>query len=67
LFDGEHIFEIEPTKAGSVRFVQRERFSGILVPLLWRSLDKSTRKGFNEMNAGIKRKAEEDWGTINGG
>jgi hypothetical protein len=58
LFDGEHIFEIEPVKGSSVRLVQRERFSGILVPLLWGSLEKNTRQGFNEMNAAIKKKAE---------
>ena len=58
LFDGEHIFEIETVKKDEVRFMQRERFSGILVPLLWRSLDKNTRQGFNEMNAAIKKKAE---------
>jgi len=58
LFDGEHIFEIEAVKKDDVRFVQRECFSGMLVPLLWRSLDKNTRQGFNEMNAAIKKKAE---------
>lgn len=45
LFDGEHIFEIEAVKKDGVRFVQRECFSGILVPLLWRSLDKNTWQG----------------------
>ncbi len=33
LFDGEHIFTIEPLDAGRVRFVQREIFTGLLVPL----------------------------------
>lgn len=60
LFDGEHIFEISPISENCVRFVQRERFSGILLRLLWHSLDTSTRQGFNEMNAAIKEKAEKE-------
>ena len=33
LFDGEHIFTIEPLGEGRVRFTQREVFTGLLVPL----------------------------------
>ncbi len=58
LFDGEHIFTIEPLEAGSVRFVQREVFTGLLVPLFARSLDKDTRRGFEEMNQALKLRAE---------
>ena len=58
LFDGEHIFIIDPLSETSVRFVQREEFGGLLVPLFWRSLDKDTRRGFSEMNAALKRRAE---------
>lgn len=58
LFDGEHIFTIAPVSETSVRFAQREKFSGLLVPLFWRSLDKDTRRGFNEMNAALKQRAE---------
>lgn len=61
LFDGEHIFELEPRGENKVCFVQRERFSGILVPLLWKSLDRNTRQGFKEMNAALKEKAEEEY------
>lgn len=60
LFDGEHIFEIEPRGEANVRFVQRERFSGLLVPLLWRYLERSTRQGFQEMNAALKERAEKE-------
>src|SRR5918911_4648575 len=31
LFDGEHRFELEPVAEGRTRFVQSERFSGVLV------------------------------------
>lgn len=59
LFDGEHIFTIEPLEAGRVRFVQREIFTGILVPLFMRWLSKDTRRGFEEMNLTLKSRAEQ--------
>lgn len=58
LFDGEHIFELHPNGAGGTRFVQREKFGGWLVPLLWPLLEDSTRRGFEAMNAALKREAE---------
>ncbi|VVB88316.1 Polyketide cyclase / dehydrase and lipid transport [uncultured archaeon] len=58
LFDGEHIFTIEPLEAGHVRFVQREIFTGILVSLFSRWLSKDTRRGFEEMNQALKSRAE---------
>jgi hypothetical protein len=58
LFDGEHIFQIEPLGDVLVRFRQREIFSGVLVPLLKSSLETDTRRGFNEMNQKLKELAE---------
>jgi hypothetical protein len=58
LFDGEHIFQIEPLGDGHVRFHQREIFSGILVPLLKKFLDSDTRRGFDAMNRRLKELAE---------
>jgi hypothetical protein len=58
LFDGEHSFLIEPQGDGHVRFVQRERFGGLLLPLLWKMLDGDTRRGFEEMNLALKGRAE---------
>ena len=58
LFDGEHVFTIEPVGSGRVRFVQRELFSGLLVPLFARGLDTDTRRGFEEMNQALKARAE---------
>lgn len=55
LFDGEHIFEIEPIDANCVRFVQREQFNGILVPFF--NFD-STQSGFQALNRAIKARAE---------
>ena len=58
LFDGEHSFSIEPLDEGRVRFVQRERFGGLLLPLLSKMLDGDTRRGFEEMNRALKLRAE---------
>ncbi len=58
LFDGEHSFSIEPLGEGRVRFDQRERFRGVLVPLLSKMLDSDMRSGFEEMNRALKLRAE---------
>lgn len=57
LFDGEHIFTIEQLSENHVRFIQREVFTGLLVPLLRGTLRK-TLNGFNEMNRALKERAE---------
>ena len=54
LFDGEHIFQIEPLGSTRVRFIQTERFRGLLVPLLARSLNRDARRGFEEMNRALR-------------
>jgi hypothetical protein len=58
LFDGEHSFIVEPLGEGHVRFVQRERFGGLLLPLLSKMLDGATRQGFEEMNRALKLRCE---------
>jgi hypothetical protein len=58
LFDGEHRFTIEPLGSDRVRFVQREVFTGLLVPLLMRFIERGTRSGFEAMNQALKVKAE---------
>lgn len=57
LFDGEHIFQIEPSGDGGSRFIQRERFTGVLVPLLGGMLPK-TEQGFAAMNEALKQRTE---------
>ncbi len=59
LFDGEHSFTIELLGANRVRFVQREVFNGLLVPLMARGLDADTQRGFEEMNRALKARAEQ--------
>jgi len=58
LFDGEHFFIIEPLGPDRVRFTHGELFSGLLVPLLAKSLDTNTRRGFELMNEALKARAE---------
>lgn len=59
LFDGEHSFVIEPANEGHVRFVQSERFTGVLAPLLMPFMGDATRRGFDAMNAALKEQAEK--------
>ena len=59
IFDGEHIFEIEPDGDAACRLVQREEFRGILVPFMLVMVSNSTVRGFNEMNQALKSRAED--------
>lgn len=57
LFDGRHEFRLEPLEDGArTRFVQRETFGGVLVPVL---LDgEAVRRGFEAMNERLADRAE---------
>jgi len=58
LLDGEHVLTIAPFSAGRVRFSQRETFRGLLVPFMQRSMWEAIHRGFDEMNAALKKRAE---------
>jgi hypothetical protein len=58
LFDGEHIFELYENTDGTTTFVQREEFTGILVPLFSKMLDTKTLAGFELMNKQLKERVE---------
>jgi hypothetical protein len=58
IFDGEHSLRIEPVEGTRSRFVQSERFSGILVGLVKGTLRK-TDTGFEQMNAALKERVEQ--------
>jgi hypothetical protein len=64
LFDGEHGFTLEPIDGGRTKLTQREVFTGVLVPLLARSLDDHTKKGFEAMNLALKERAEKGAASI---
>ncbi len=53
VLDGVHELRLEPTPDGGTRFVQREVFTGLLVPLVRRVLD-DTGPGFAAMNAALR-------------
>ncbi len=57
LLDGEHTFKLEPLDDGRTRFVQRERFSGLLVRFAGKALD-NTATGFEQMNAALRHEVE---------
>jgi hypothetical protein len=58
LFDGEHRLALEPLGGGRSRFVQSERFNGLLIGLFTKTL-AATELGFEQMNQALKRRAEE--------
>lgn len=58
LFDGEHRFFIQPLGDEQVVFQHSERFSGLLVPLFRSSLDRDTRRGFEDMNLALKKRCQ---------
>jgi hypothetical protein len=58
IFDGEHCFRIHPLSEGRVRFEHSERFTGVLVALFRPSLDRDTKRGFQEMNRALKERCE---------
>ena len=57
LVDGEHSLRIEPLAEDRSRFIQTERFSGLLVRPLKSMLCK-TGLGFEQMTASLKARAE---------
>ena len=58
VFDGEHELRVLPGADGGARFVQREVFSGLLVPLMGGVLD-DTDTGFAAMNAALRDRVVE--------
>lgn len=59
LFRGEHSFVIERVGPDQVRFVDREVFNGVLVPLQAKSIDSNSRHGFEAMDKALKVRAEQ--------
>ena len=58
LLDGEHIFMLEPLGKTKVRFVQREEYSGVLLPIMWSWLRDQGHGAFEMMNRALKVTAE---------
>ncbi|WPU65032.1 SRPBCC domain-containing protein [Peredibacter starrii] len=60
LFDGEHYFKFESISEDRTRLIHGEKFTGILVPLVLPQIKENTLKGFNEFNAALKNKVENN-------
>jgi hypothetical protein len=60
LWSGEHSFTIEPMGANRVRFIDKEMFSGLLIPLQAKDIDTNSRRDFEAMDKALKARAEQD-------
>ncbi len=58
VFDGEHAFIIIPRGVVGVKFIQREHFTGLLVPLILPFTAKKTKAAFERMNRALKKVVE---------
>jgi hypothetical protein len=58
LIRGEHRFTIEPMENNRVRFIDREIFNGLLVPLQARDIDTNSKRGFEKMDKALKTRVE---------
>ena len=58
IFDGRHRFEMHPTADGGTRLDHSEQFTGLLVRPMRKSLDTTTKAGFEAMNSALKARAE---------
>ena len=59
VFDGKHCFELIEISKDKTKFIQREEFKGILLPLFWKKLDVNTRWSFEMMNDKLKESVEK--------
>jgi hypothetical protein len=58
LFDGEHSWTTEEINENTTLFIQKEVFTGLLVPL-GSGLLRNTETGFEMMNRALKEEAEK--------
>jgi hypothetical protein len=58
LLDVQQTMTLDPRDGGGVRLWEEARFSGALVPLLTRSLNREHTPSFLAMNAAFKERAE---------
>lgn len=64
LFDGEHTFEMLASDGDNTLFIQRKKYSGILLPLFTRMIEKHTLYRFRLMNMALKRRVESTVGVM---
>jgi hypothetical protein len=66
LLDAEHEFRLVPLDGGRTRLHHDERFHGLLVPLVTRSLRRQTLPAFEAMNEALKHRAEHAVTNVSG-
>lgn len=59
LWSGEHSFTIEPMGANQVRFIDKEIFTGLLIPLQAKDIDTNSRRDFEAMDKALKARIEQ--------
>jgi len=57
--EAEHAFLLEPRPDGTTRFVQTEQFGGPMAGPVLRRFERRIRRGFEQMNVGLRRRAVE--------
>jgi hypothetical protein len=58
IFDGRHSYILEENQDGTTRFIHRERFTGLLIPLMRKKLDTEVKSKFEAMNIALKERVE---------
>jgi len=58
IFDSIHSLRVEKTESGNVRFSQGEKFSGLLLYLVFPFIKGTLEKSFNNMNLALKNRVE---------
>lgn len=59
LFRGLHIFQVEPLRDQRVRFIDREVFKGLLLPMQAKDLTTNGLEAMVEMGKALKQRVEE--------
>ncbi|MFC6757868.1 MULTISPECIES: SRPBCC domain-containing protein [Haloarcula] len=57
--EADHAFLLEPLEGGGTRFVQTEQFSGAMAGPVLARFERRIRRGFEQMNVGLSRRARE--------
>jgi hypothetical protein len=58
VFGGQHYFRLAAQPDGYTRLTHGERFRGLLLPVLWKTLNTRTRKAFERFNEALRERAE---------
>ncbi|MEC4674417.1 MAG: SRPBCC domain-containing protein [Nitrospirota bacterium] len=58
IFTNDKVFELEETVSGT-RFIHKELFSGMMVPLMWCNMNEGVPPMLQSMNDALKTKAEK--------